>query len=136
VTVAVESDCTETDADEVVKVMPGAWTTCNVTFWLAVNPSPAADTIIVSEASAAVDGAVKVSVSELELTLVEGVKGFADHAAVTPPGSPLTLQVTFPVNEPPVAAVRLTVPVDPCATTTVLEAADTASVGGVATVSA
>jgi len=38
------------------------------------------------------------------LALDAGVSGFADHAAVTPPGKPLTEKLTFPVNDPPVTA--------------------------------
>jgi hypothetical protein len=85
---------------------------------------------------AAVDDAVKVSVSIFGLALAEVVMGFADHAAVTPLGNPLTLQLMPPVNEPPVAAVKLTVPVNPCTTATVLDAAVMVSVGSAVTVSA
>lgn len=110
VTVAVDSDCTETDAGDTASTIPGTCTTCNVNFWLAVSPFPVAVTVIDSEVSVAVDVAVRVSVSAFELTLLDGVRGFADHAAVTPVGNPLTLKLMFPLNDPPVAAVRLTVP--------------------------
>jgi hypothetical protein len=40
------------------------------------------------------------------LALDAGVSGFADHAAVTPPGRPLTEKLTFPANDPPVTAVN------------------------------
>ena len=40
------------------------------------------------------------------LALDAGVNGFADHAAVTPPGKPLTEKLTLPANDPPVMAVN------------------------------
>jgi hypothetical protein len=92
--------------------------------------------VIVEEAIAAVNAADNVNVSAFELALREGLSGFADHAAVTPLGNPLTLQLMFPVNEPPVVAVRLTVPVPPCAMAAEPEAAVSASVGGCVTVRA
>jgi len=47
--------------------------------------------VIVEEAIAAVNAADNVNVSAFELALREGLSGFADHAAVTPLGNPLTL---------------------------------------------
>lgn len=135
VTVAAASDCTETVAGETASVIPCPCVTCNVTFCVAVSPSPTAVTVNVAEPTAAVDAAASVSISEFELTLAEGVMGFADHPAVTPLGNPLTLQPMFPLNDPPVAVVRLTVPDAPCTATTELEAAVTVSVGSAVTVS-
>jgi len=83
-----------------------------------------------------VKAAASVSFSTFELGLAEGVIGFADHPAVTPLGKPLTLQVMFPPNDPPVAAVRFTVAVAPCVNGTDVEAAAKISVGGAVTVSA
>jgi len=136
VTVVEESDCAETEAGETASVIPSACVTCKATFWVAVNPSPVAVTVIVDEAIAAVDAAVRVSVSAFEPAVAEGVSVFADQAAVTPPGSPLTLQPMLPANDPPVAAVRLTVPDPPWARAAEVEAAVRVSVGGKVTVSA
>ena len=80
--------------------------------------------------------AVNVSVSLFVLALEAVAIGFADHAAVTPEGSPLTEKVMFPLNDPPVAAVKLAVPEPPCTTRTELDAAVKASVGASVTVSA
>jgi hypothetical protein len=80
--------------------------------------------------------AVNVNVSLFVLLFETELIGFADHAAVTPVGSPLTENVMFPVNAPPVAAVRLTVPEAPCTTATELAAVVSASVGVGVTVNA
>ena len=49
------------------------------------------------------------------LALDAGVNGLADHAAVTPPGRPLTEKLTFPANDPPVTAVNRIVTEPPAA---------------------
>ena len=68
---------------------------------VAVSPSPVAVTTTVDEPAAARCAAVSVSSTSLALALEAAVSGFADHAAVTPSGRPLTLKFTLPVNDPP-----------------------------------
>jgi hypothetical protein len=110
--------------------------TCNVTLWLASRPSPAAVATTLVTPTAAVAEAVRVSVAGYALTLEAATSGFADHAAVTPAGSPLTEKLMAPLNDPPVAAVKLTVPEPPSTTVTELDAAVSVSVGAGNTVSA
>lgn len=136
VTVAVASDCTGTDPGEAASVIPAAGVTCTVTLLDAVNPSPAAVTVICAEPSVAVDAAVSVNVSAFELTLPAVASGFADQVAVTPAGKPLAVQLMDPLNEPPVAAVRLTVCLAPRTTLAELEFAVSVSIGACVTVSA
>jgi hypothetical protein len=86
--------------------------------------------------TAAVADAVSVSVAGFALTLDAAANGFADQAAVTPAGIPLTEKLIAPVNDPLVAAVKLTVPEPPSVTTTEFDAAVSASAGAGVTVSA
>jgi len=74
----------------IVSTAPTAGSTCNVTPFLALIPSPAAVTTNATELTGALADAVSVNVSLLLLTLAGGVCGLADHFAVTPAGSPLT----------------------------------------------
>ena len=136
ITVAADSDDTETDAGETASVTPGACSTWTLTLWLAISPSPAAVNTMLADPTAAVDEAVTVSVTLFELTLEAGAIGFIDHHAVTPAGNPVIEKVIFPLKTPPVAAVKLTVPEPPCAMATVLDAAVNVSVGACVTVRA
>ena len=63
------------------------------------------------------------------LTFTAGGIGFTDHRAVTPAGNQLICKLIGPLNDPPVTAVKLTVPELPCATATELDAALSVSVG-------
>lgn len=136
VTLAVASDCTDTDPGDAASTMPGANVTCAVNVPLAVRPSPAAVTVTVPDSTFAVELAVSASVSTFVLTLPAGVIGFADQTPVTPLGKPLTLQLIAPLYDPPVVAVRLTLAVAPCATVAVLAPTLNANVGGAVTASA
>jgi hypothetical protein len=49
---------------------------------------------------------VSLSDALFVFALNAGVSEFADHAAVTPLGRPLTEKLTFPANDPPVTAVN------------------------------
>jgi len=72
----------------------------------AVSPSPVAETTTLAEPEAALGAAVSSSDALFVLALEAGASGFADHAAVTPLGKPLTEKLTFPANDPPVMAVN------------------------------
>ena len=61
---------------------------------------------------------------------------FADHAAVTPFGSPETLRLMAPLNDPPVETARLAVPADDELTETEFADEVSVNVGGWVTVSA
>ena len=102
---------------------------------METRPSPAAVTTMFVFATFALVAAVKVRVSLFVLAPEAVVIGFADHAAVTPEGSPVTEKVMFPLNDPPVVAVKLTVLELPCTTATEGAAAVKVSVGGRVTVS-
>jgi hypothetical protein len=117
-------------AGDAARVIPAATVTCNVICLVDTRPSPAAVTVTSEEAIFAAEDAVSARVSMVELVPDGGVIGLADQAAVTPLGSPLMLHVTLPVNEPPVAAVRLSFSVPAWDTFAVLDAALTVSVGG------
>jgi len=80
---------------------------------LAVRPSPVAVTVMPLDPSAAVGAALSVSVSLLFAALEFPAMGFADHPAITPLGSPVTLRPMAPLNDPPVATVKLTLPATP-----------------------
>jgi len=134
VTCPEPSDCSDSELEEAAKVVPGAEVTASVTCLLAVSPAPAAVTVIAVEATPAVDEAVNLRVCVLVLFAEVGVCGFADHAAVTPLGSPLTLHVMLPVKPPPVVAARLTAVVAPCTTDAEAGALESVSVGGCVTV--
>ena len=114
------------------KRQPQPWPvcTCKAICPAAVTPSPLAITVIVAGPTLANPEALNVSVTRFVLTHEAGVTGFADQPAVTPAGSPLTAKRMFPLNDPPVPIVRLTVPEAPCATTIELDAAVSVSVGG------
>jgi hypothetical protein len=95
VTVADESDGTDTVVGDAEISTAGAYCTCNATCLVAVNPSPLAVIVTVAAPTVAEDEAVSVSVdaplsafSVTELLL---------HEAVTPAGNPLTLRVTAPL---------------------------------------
>jgi hypothetical protein len=133
VTVAVASDCTETDAGDATSCTPAACCTCNVTFWVTTRPSPVADTEIVAEPTVAVDEAVSVSVALLVNTFDAGTIGLALQLAVTPVGRPLMERAMFPLKDPPVVAVKPTVPRAPWATVTEFAAAASVSVGACVT---
>jgi hypothetical protein len=98
-------------------------------------PSPAAVTTMLVFATFAPAAAVKVRVSLFVVAPEAVVIGFADHPAVTPVGSPVAEKVMFPLNDPPVAAVKLTGPEPPCTTATDVAAVVKVSVGGSVTVS-
>jgi len=134
VTAAVPRDCIETETGEAASVNPADCITCTVTLLVAVSPSPVAVTVSAADCTFAVDAAVSLSVSGFDPKA--GMSGFADHAALTPDGRPLTLQVMFPLKDPPVAAVRFTAADAPGATDAVLDAAVTVSDGGTVTVNA
>ena len=136
VTVEDDRDCIETDAGDEASVIPGAACTCKLTLFVAVSPSPAAVIVTVAEATGAVLDAKSANVSEYEAAAEAVVNGFADHIAVTPAGKPLTENVMLPVNDPPVAVVRLTAAELPAATTTAVDPAVSVRVGGWVTVSA
>jgi len=133
VAVALPIDCIDTETGETASVIPGACVTASVIWLLAVRPLPAAVTVKTEEAIFAVGDAVSVSVSAADPAL-EGVTGLADQAADTPDGSPLMLHVMAPLNDPPVAAARLTLVVEPSPTEEVDTVGDTLSVGGCVTV--
>ena len=69
------------------------------TFWLAEMPSPVAVTVIGALPRAVEEAAVRVRV--LAPVVEERVVGLPLQAAVTPVGSPETLRLTGPLNEPP-----------------------------------
>lgn len=73
---------------------------------------------------------VALSVKVEEKPLLKTV-GLALHDDVTPPGNPLTLRVTTPLNVPPVVQLTTSVAVFPCERETVGEAAEIVKVGGV-----
>ena len=102
--------------------------------WLDTRPSPAAVATTFALATVADEAAVKVSVSLFVLAPEAVAIGLADHAAVTPAGSPVTENEMFPLNDPPVAAVKLNVLDPPCTTATDVAASVKLSVGVSATV--
>ena len=73
---------------------------------VAISPSPDAVTTTLDEPLPAPGSAVSLSATLVVLVLEDGVSGFVDHAAVTPPGKPLTEKLTLPVNDPPVTAEK------------------------------
>jgi hypothetical protein len=97
VTIAEESDATETEVGAADNCTPAAACTCKVTFWVEVSPSPAAVITTVAFPTVAVAEAVSVSVSPLVFALKDGVSGFADHPAVTPAGRPLIVKLMLPL---------------------------------------
>jgi hypothetical protein len=123
-------------AGDTASVIPGACCTCKLTLWLATRPSPAAVATTLADPTVAVADAVSVSVTGFALTLEAGAIGFADHPTVTPAGSPLTEKLMLPLKDPPVPAVKLTVPEPPCTAAAELDAAVSVSVGASVTVSA
>ena len=72
----------------------------------AVRPSPVAEITTLVGPEAASGAAVNLSDALFVFALEAGVSGFADQAAVTPPGKPLTEKLTLPANDPPVMAVN------------------------------
>ena len=121
-------------AGDTASVIPGACCTCKLTLWLATRPSPAAVATTLADPTVAVADAVSVSVTGFALTLEAGAIGF--HPTVTPAGSPLTEKLMLPLKDPPVPAVKLTVPEPPCTAAAELDAAVSVSVGASVTVSA
>jgi hypothetical protein len=107
-----------------------------VSFWLAVRPSPPAVTVTVAVPAAAAEEAARVKVEAPVRVLDEGVSGLALQLAVTPAGRPVTERLMFPVNDPPVVAVKATATFDPGVTVAELDAAARVSVGGWLTVRA
>ena len=79
-----------------------------VTLWVDASPPPAAVTARVEAPADASGETVKVRVTLFVLALAAGVSGFADHAADTPEGRPLTVKAMLPANDPPVTAVKAT----------------------------
>ena len=73
---------------------------------VAVSPSPDAVTTTIEEPLAAPCAAVSLRDMLFVLAFEDGVSGFVDHAAVTPPGNPLNVKFTLPVNDPPVTAEK------------------------------
>jgi hypothetical protein len=74
--------------------------------------------------------ALKFNVTVFALTLLAGVIGFADQAAATPAGKPLTEKLMSPANGPPVVAVNPSVAEPPWSTVTACAAAVRVSVDG------
>jgi len=108
---------------------PSACCTCTVTVFVAVTPSPVAVTITGVELTVAVDAACNVNVA-LPLPFASAIP-FALQVAVTPLGNPLTFNVTAPLKVAFAVNVIASVAVLPCTRLTVLDAAASASVGGV-----
>ena len=98
---------------------------------VAVSPSPAAATTTVEEPFAAPVAAVSLSDTLFMLALEDGVSGFVDHSAVTPPGNPLTVKFTLPVNDPPVTAESTIIAEPPSVIATVCAVAINVSVAEV-----
>lgn len=116
VAIVEASDCMVIEEGATLKCTEGAYCNCNVAFTDEVNPSPAAVITMLLFATAAVEVAVRVSVSLLLLDAP--AIGFALHWAVTPVGKPLIENVILPLNDPPVAAFKLTALEAPCAIVT------------------
>jgi hypothetical protein len=136
VTVVVDKDFMEADVGEAPSVAPGACSTCRVNFCVEVRPSPLAVTDKVDDPGAAAPEAVSVSVDPFELVPDAPVIGFADHAAVTPAGNPVSDRVMLPVYAPAVAAVKLMLPGVPCSVVIEVDADVSVSAGAAFTVSA
>jgi hypothetical protein len=133
-TVVELSDCIDAAVGEAARVKFGACVTCSVTLLVDVKPSPLAVTVSVELPTAVEALAASVSVAFADPDT--GLTGFADHVAVRPLGNPLKLRLTLPVNDPPVAIVKLTGPFAPCTTVAMVDPAVNVSVGGALTVSA
>jgi hypothetical protein len=97
VSVAVASDCMESEVGETLSWIPGACATWRVRVWVDVRPSPATVILSVAEPTAAVEAAVKVRVSLSVPAPAGALRGLADQPAVTPEGSPLMEKVSEPV---------------------------------------
>ena len=79
--------------------------TVSAMLFFAVIPSPVAEISMLLAPKAAPCVAVSLKETIFVLVLDTGVRGFADHAAVTPLGRPLTEKLTFPANDPPVTTL-------------------------------
>lgn len=102
---------TLSEVEAAVTVSDGAATTVNAMILLTVRPSPVAVTVKVAAPRFAAEVAVRVRVDEPAALLT--VEELLLQAAVTPVGSPETLNVTAPVNVLLPAKVKTSVTVLP-----------------------